>query len=249
MELQDKVAIITGGGTGIGKTTAQLFAAEGATVVIAGRRAALLEETAAEIRRAGGRVTAISTDVTDPAEVDRLFIETERLLARIDILLTCAGVFISGKETQDFTLEEWDRTMGINFRGTMLCSTRVVPYLKKAGGGIIINCTSVSGRMAQRRQTPYNVSKAAVEMMAKCMALELGPYNIKVNTICPGLTETGMAAGQIAARGRDACVRPNAIKRLGLPMDTAQAALYLASDRAAWITGTSLVVDGGYSSR
>ena len=249
MELQGKVAVITGGGSGIGRATAALFAAEGANVVIAGRRGELLAAAAAEIRGAGGEVAPVAADVTDPAAVDRLFGETERRYGRIDILLTCAGVFVSGKETQDFTLEEWDRAMSVNFRGTMLCSTRVVPFLRKAGGGTIINCTSVSGRVAQRKQTPYNVSKAAVEMMAKCMALELGPYNIRVNTICPGLTETEMAAGQIAARGRDACVQPNAIKRLGLPADTAEAALYLASERASWVSGTSLVVDGGYSSR
>jgi NAD(P)-dependent dehydrogenase (short-subunit alcohol dehydrogenase family) len=131
----------------------------------------------------------------------------------------------------------------------MLCCARVVPFMKKAGGGSIINCTSVSARVAQRMQTPYNVSKAAIEMMSKCMALELGPDNIRVNTICPGLTETDMAAPQIAARGREACIQPNPLKRLGLPLDSAYAALYLASDRASWITGSSLVVDGGYSSR
>jgi NAD(P)-dependent dehydrogenase (short-subunit alcohol dehydrogenase family) len=249
MELANKVAVITGGGTGMGKATAALFAAEGAKVVIAGRRAQPLATTEAEVRGKGGTIAAVMTDITDSSAVRRLFSETERLFGRIDILFNNAGVFVSGKETQDFTEDEWDRTMNINFRGTMLCATRVVPYMKKIGGGIILNCTSVSGRVAQRMQTPYNVSKAAVEMMSKCMALELGKYHIRVNSICPSLTDTDMAAPQIAARGREACAQTHPLQRLGEPMDIAYAALYLVSDRASWVSGNSLSVDGGYSSR
>jgi NAD(P)-dependent dehydrogenase (short-subunit alcohol dehydrogenase family) len=249
MELANRVAAITGGGTGIGKATAGLFAAEGAKVVIAGRREQPLATTVEEVRAKGGEIVALSTDISDSTAVRRLFSETERLFGRIDILFNNAGIFISGRETQDFTEEEWDRTMNINFRGTMLCSTCVVPYMKRTGGGVIINCTSVSGRVAQRMQTPYNVSKAAVEMMSKCMALELGKYNIRVNSICPSLTDTDLAAAQIAARGREACAQAHPIQRLGKPMDIAYAALYLASDRASWVSGNSLSVDGGYSSR
>ena len=249
MELQNKVAIITGGGTGMGKATATLFASEGAKVVIAGRREQPLAKTEAEVREKGGTIVAIVTDIADPIAVRNLFSETEKVFGRIDILLDNAGIFVSGKETQDFTEEEWDRTMNINFRGTMLCATRVVPHMKKIGGGVIINCTSVSGRVAQRMQTPYNVSKAAVEMMSKCMALELGKYHIRVNSICPSLTDTDMAAAQIAARGREACAQTHPLQRLGEPQDIAYAALYLASDRASWVSGNSLSVDGGYSSR
>ncbi len=249
MELQDRVAVITGGGTGIGRACAELFASEGAKVVIAGRREASLQSTVAHVRGRGGTIIACSTDVTDSAAVRRLFAEAEKAFGRIDILFNGAGVFVSGKETQDFTEEEWDRVIGINFRGTMLCCSCVVPSMKRNGGGVIISCTSVSGRVAQRMQTPYNVSKAAVEMLCKCMALELGKYNIRVNTICPGLTDTDMAAGQIAARGREACAQQHPIARLGTPADIAAAALYLASDRASWISGNSLTIDGGYASR
>ena len=249
MELENRVAVVTGGGTGIGKAAAALFAAEGARVVIAGRREQPLAAAVTEVRARGGEIAAVTTDVTDARAVQKLFSEAEKLFGKIDILLTCAGVFVSGKETQEFSEEEWDRTMSVNFRGAMLCCTRVVPFMQKNGGGSIITCTSVSGRVAQRMQTPYNVSKAAIEMMSKCMALELGRYNIRVNSICPGLTETDMAAPQIATRGREACILPNPIKRLGLPMDSAYAALYLASEKASWISGSSLVVDGGYSSR
>jgi NAD(P)-dependent dehydrogenase (short-subunit alcohol dehydrogenase family) len=247
MELKDRVAIITGGGTGMGKATAALFAAEGAKVVIAGRREAPLRQTVDEITKAGGAIMFVKTDVTDTKQVQALIAKTVKKFGRIDILFNNAGVFISGKETQDFTEEEWDRTMDANFRGTLLCSRYAVPHMKLTGGGVIINCTSVSGKMAQRMQTPYNVSKAAVEMMSKCMALELGQYSIRVNTICPSLTDTDMAAGHFAAHGREFFAKMHPIQRVGSPMDVAWAALYLASEKASWVTGNSLYVDGGYA--
>lgn len=249
MELKDKVAIITGGGTGMGKATAMLFAREGAKVVIAGRREPTLKNAVEEVTRDGGRIAFVVTDITDSKGVQELFRKTQELFGKIDILFNNAGAFLSGKETQDFTEEEWDRIMNANFRGTMLCSKYVVPYMKTNGSGVIINCTSVSGKMAQRMQTPYNVSKAAVEMMAKCMALELGQYNIRVNTICPSLTDTDMAAGHFAAHGREFFAKMHPIQRVGHAMDIAYAALYLASDKASWISGNSLYVDGGYSAR
>ena len=167
----------------------------------------------------------------------------------IGILFNNAGIFISGKETQDYLDAEWERILRANFWGTMLCSRAVIPHFRKNGGGVIINCTSVSGRMAQRMQTPYNVSKAAVEMMSKCMALELGPYRIRVNTICPSMTDTDMAANAIATRGRETIAGNHPLRRLGTPDDIAEGALYLASDRSSWVTGTSLAVDGGVACR
>jgi len=249
MDLEKKIAVITGGGTGIGKATALLFAREGAAVVLAGRRAEPLERTAREITKAGGRALAVVTDVSDPAQVRRLFEQAEQAFGRIDILFNNAGVFITGKEAHDFTEEEWERVMRVNFWGTLHGAKYVVPYLKKAGGGVIINCSSVSGRVAQRMQSPYNVSKAAIEMMSKCMALELGPSKIRVNTICPNMTETDMAAPALANKGRETYVNAYPLRRLGQPDDIAQAALYLASDRSSWVSGNSLFVDGGSSCR
>ena len=249
MDLEKKIAVITGGGTGIGKATALLFAREGAAIVLAGRRPEPLERTAQEITKAGGRAAAVVTDVSEPAQVKRLFERAEQAFGRIDILFNNAGVFITGKEAHDFTEEEWERVMRVNFWGTLYGTKYVVPYLKKAGGGVIINCSSVSGRVAQRMQAPYNVSKAAIEMMSKCMALELGPSRIRVNTICPNMTETDMAAPALAAKGRETYENAYPLRRLGQPGDIAEAALYLASDRSSWVSGNSLFVDGGSSCR
>jgi NAD(P)-dependent dehydrogenase (short-subunit alcohol dehydrogenase family) len=245
MELENKVAIITGGGTGIGKATALLFAREGGAVVLAGRRRGPLSDTAAEIVKSGGRAEVVVTDITDAAQVRALFDSAVAAFGKIDILFNNAGVFISGKPAHEYGEEEWERIMRVNFYGTLLCSKYVVPHLVRNGGGVIINCSSVSGRVPQRMQAPYNVSKAAIEMMSKCMSLELGPSNIRVNTICPNLTESDMSANAIAINGREKIESTIPLRRLGQPEDTAYAALYLASDRASWVSGNSLSVDGG----
>jgi NAD(P)-dependent dehydrogenase (short-subunit alcohol dehydrogenase family) len=247
MQLKNKVAIVTGGGTGIGKATALLFAREGARVVVAGRREAPLKQTVEEISKERGEASFITTDVTDSGQVKKLLEQTAAKYGRIDILFNNAGAFLSGKEAHDFTEAEWEQMLNVNFRSALLCSKYVVPYLRKSGGGSIINCTSVSGNKAQGMQAPYNVSKAAVEMMSKCMALDLGKYNIRVNTVCPSLTETDMAAHLIEKVGKQAFANMHPLKRIGMPMDIAQAVLYLASDNAGWVSGTSLFVDGGYT--
>lgn len=247
MELKDKVAIITGGGTGMGKATALLFASEGAKVVVAGRREQPLKETVEEILNLGGKATYVLTDITNSLQVQNLFAETENKFGKIDILFNNAGIFICGKQAHEFTEDEWDNTLNVNLRGMILCSKYIVPYMKKNHYGVIINCTSVSGRVAHRMQAPYNVSKAACEMLTKIMALELGPDNIRVNSICPSMTETDMAAGAIASRGREAIAKDHPLNRMGQPKDIAYAALYLASERASWVSGISLPVDGGTS--
>jgi len=249
MELENKVAVITGGGTGIGKATALLFASEGASLVLAGRRKEPLQQAVDEIGRRGGKADFVVADVTESGQVQRMLDHAAATYGKIDILFNTAGLFISGKESHDYTEEEGEKVMRVNFWGTLLGSKYVVPHLKRNGGGLILNCTSVSGRVAQRMQTPYNTSKAAIEMMSKCMALELGPYKIRVNTICPSLTETDMTAKVIATRGRETMENFHPLRRLGQPRDIAYAALYLASDRASWVSGNSLSVDGGYSSR
>jgi len=245
MELEGKVAVITGGGTGIGRATALLFAAEGASVIVAGRREGPLRETVDQIVRNGGRAGAVVADVTDASQARELIERSVELFGGIDILFNCAGVFVKDMASHEYSEEEWDRVLSTNLRGAFVCSKYAVPVLKSRGGGVIINCTSVSAHLAQCGQTPYNVSKAGLEMLSKCMARELGYANIRVNTICPSMTETDMAADAIARRGIDAIAGDHPIRRIGQPMDCAQAALYLASERASWVSGNSLFVDGG----
>jgi 3-oxoacyl-[acyl-carrier protein] reductase len=248
MQLRQRVALVTGGGSGIGRATAVLFAREGARVMVTGRRRDALQAVVSEITADGGSAALHVADVADAEQVRGLVDETLRLHGRIDILSNNAGVFKKGKEAHEFTEEEWREIHDVNFNGTRLCSTHVIPHMKKTGG-VIINCTSVSGRVPQRGQAPYNVSKAAVEMMSKCMALELGKYNIRVNTICPSMTDTEMAAPYLVGASRQATADGHPIKRIGTALEMAQAALYLASDAASWISGNSLHVDGGYSCR
>ena len=247
MELSGKVAVITGGGTGIGKAIATLFAQEGAKVMIAGRREEPLRQTCGEITTEGGEAEYVVTDASQSVQVQGLFEQTAASFGKIDILVNNAAVFVKGKQGHEFSEEEWETVLNTNLKSVILCSRYAIPYLKQ-NGGVILNVTSVSAHLAQRLQMPYNVSKAAVEMLSKCMALELGPSNVRVNTICPSMTETDMAALAIATKGREAIGNDHPLRRMGQPMDSAQAALYLASDRASWVSGNSLFVDGGITS-
>ena len=247
MELSGKVAVITGGGTGIGKAIATLFAREGAKVMIAGRREEPLRQTRDEIAADGGEAHYAVTDVSQSAQVQSLLEQTAASFGKLDILVNNAAVFVKGKQGHEFSEEEWDTVLDANLKSVILCSRYAVPYLKETRG-VILNVTSVSAHLAQRLQMPYNVSKAAVEMLSKCMALELGPSGVRVNTICPSMTETDMAATAIANKGREAIGNDHPLRRMGQPMDSAQAALYLASDRASWVSGNSLFVDGGITS-
>ena len=245
MELSDRVAVITGGGTGIGKAIATLFAQEGAKVMIAGRREDPLRQTCDEIAASGGVAKYRVADVSQSQQVQSFLMQTVQEFGRLDILVNNAAIFVKGELGHEFSEEVWEDVLDTNLNSVILCSRYAIPYLQQNKGGVILNITSVSAHVAQRRQMPYNVSKAAVEMLSKCMALELGPSNIRVNTICPSMTDTEMAANAIAKRGREAIGNEHPIARMGQPMDSAQAALYLASDRASWVSGNSLFVDGG----
>ena len=247
MELSGKVAGVTGGGTGIGKAIAALFAQEGAKIMVAGRREEPLRQTCGEIMAGGGEARYEVTDASRSQEVQRLFDRTGEAFGKLDILVNNAAVYVKGKRGHEFTEEEWDAVLDANLKSVILCSRAAVPFLTQSGG-VILNVTSVSAHLAQRLQMPYNVSKAAVEMLSKCMALELGPSGVRVNTICPSMTDTDMATGAIARKGREAIAQEHPIRRMGEPLDCAQAALYLASDRASWVSGNSLFVDGGYVS-
>jgi NAD(P)-dependent dehydrogenase (short-subunit alcohol dehydrogenase family) len=249
MKLKEKVAIITGGGTGIGRATASAFAKEGAKVVISGRKVEPLEETADMIRSKGGDVRYISIDVSKSFEVKNLVNETINIYGKIDILYNNAAIYEgNGKSILDLSEEEWDKMISVNLKGTFLCTKYTLPHMIKNGGGVIINCSSIAGHVALRNQCAYNTSKGGVELFTKSMALDLSQYNIRVNAVCPGWIEIDKNREDITNR-KDEILKMHPIGRIGQPEDVANAVLFLASDDSSWMTGTSLMIDGGYTSQ
>lgn len=249
MRLKDKVAIITGGGTGIGRATAILFARAGAGVMIVGRRLKPLEETINMIKSEGGKAIYLSVDVSKADDVKRMVEETVKAYGKIDILYNNAGVFIGvGKTIQELSEEEWDTAMSIDLKAVFLCSKYVIPHMIKNGGGVIINCSSISGHIGQRKQGAYNAAKGGVELLTRCMALDFAEYKIRVNAVCPAWVEIDFNKDDIKRR-KDEILKMHPIGRLGQPEDVAHAVLYLASDESSWVTGTSLMVDGGYTAQ
>lgn len=247
--LSDKVAIITGAGTGIGRAIAFALAAEGAHVALLGRRMQLVQTVAREI---GDSAIAIQADVSKKSEIDLSLEETVGHFGRLTTVVNNAGVLRIGTAEQ-ISEEQWDETFNTNVRAVWRLSTAALPYLRKAGGGSIINIASVLGLNGARNRAAYAASKGAVVLLTKCMAIDHGAENIRVNAICPGFVETELteavfrqAADPEAVRRERTAVHP--IGRLGKPEDVAGLAVYLASDESTWTTGAVLAVDGGYLS-
>src|SRR5579871_1465231 len=186
--LQNKVAIITGGGAGIGRATCELFAEEGAAVVIAERDASTGRGVAEQIQKKGGQALFVQTDVADEASIERMVAEAVRVYGRLNILVNNAAVFVlRGIEA---TPEEWRQILDVNVIGPALVAKHVVPHMRKAGGGAIVNLGSISSFIAQPQFVTYNATKAAVANMTRCMALDLAADNIRVNAVAPGAVWT-----------------------------------------------------------
>jgi NAD(P)-dependent dehydrogenase (short-subunit alcohol dehydrogenase family) len=248
MQLEGKVAIVTGGASGIGRATAFLFAHEGATVAIADVNQAAGQQVADEIARAGGRVFFETVDVTSAADCRRLVVRTILDFGRIDVLFNNAGI-IRRATVMDLKEDDWDRVMAVNVKSIYLLSREVIPHMEKQGAGSIVNTASGWGLAGGAKAAVYCASKGAVVLLTKAMAIDHGP-RIRVNCICPGDTDTRMLHAEAAQVGEDvarfladAAKRP--LGRVGSPEEIAQAVLYLASDASSFVTGTSLVVDGG----
>ena len=247
--LAGKVALITGGASGIGRATGSLFAREGAAVAIVD-----IDETGAgavvqSIIDAGGRAISIRCDVTQAADCSRAVQQTVDELGGLDVLFNNAGI-IRRANVVETGEEEWDRVMAVNVKSIFLLSKYAIPIMAQAGGGVIINTGSGWGLVGGRNAVSYCASKGAVVNMTRAMALDHGEQNIRVNCICPGDTDTPMLREEARQLGEtderflaEAAQRP--LRRIGRPEDIAQAALYLASHAASFITGTVLVVDGG----
>jgi dihydroanticapsin dehydrogenase len=251
--LGGKVAVITGAADGIGRATAELFAREGSAVVIADVDVEKGRAVAREIAAGGGRALFVETDVADEPGIVRMVAEAVRTFGKIDLLVNNAAIFVL--RGIDATVEEWRRILDVNVVGTSLVTKHVVPEIRKAGGGAIVNLGSISSFIAQPQFVTYNATKAAIATMTRCMALDLAPDNIRVNAVCPGTVWTQIVERLSREKGMDrkaadadpAWGGASMLKRIADPSEIASAILFLASDDASYVTGAHLMVDGGYT--
>ena len=244
-------ALITGGGTGIGRATAALFSREGAKVMVSGRRRPELEETVREVQRAGGTAGYVQGDVSTQRDAEHMVEQAVTTLGGLDILVNNAGIIVRNASVTAVSVDDWERVLNIDLTGVFLVSRFALQHMVKAAqGGAIVNVSSVSGIMGDPNMAPYNAAKGGVNLLTKNMALDYAPRGIRVNSVCPGRIATPMPKSRLkpgddweqvlAQWGKNI-----PLGRIGQPEDVAQAILFLASDEAAWITGTTLVVDGG----
>jgi NAD(P)-dependent dehydrogenase (short-subunit alcohol dehydrogenase family) len=248
MRLVHKVAIVTGGGTGIGAAIARTFAREGARVAITGRRKERLDEVTDEIAAAGGHALGVPGSVTDEADVQRAVQATLATFGRIDVLVNNAGSVLHAGPLHETADEIWDGVMDVFLKGVFRFSRAVIPHMQGQGGGSIVNIGSVLGLKASLAFPvhPYAVAKAGVAMLTKTIAVHYAKDGIRCNCVAPALTETPLTETRLKDPAvRQAMEAQYPLGRLGSPHDVAQAVLHLASDDAAWTTGTVLAVDGG----
>jgi NAD(P)-dependent dehydrogenase (short-subunit alcohol dehydrogenase family) len=245
--LAGKAALVTGAARGIGRAIATLFAEHGARVAVADVLPAQAQAVAEGINAARkGHAIALHLDVTDPQSVQQAVDATVAQFGRIDILVNNAGI-LRPHLIVDFPLEDWDLIFRVNVRGTFLCAQAAARKMIGQGGGCIINMSSASGKKADREESAYCASKAAVIGLTRCLALELGPHGIRANAILPGATDTEMLRGLIdqVPGVREELLAKTPLGKMADPRDQANAALFLASDLASHITGEQLVVSGG----
>lgn len=242
----NKVVVVTGATSGIGKATAEAFAQEGATVVFNGRRAELGQQIEAAIRAQGGEAAFIQTDVRDPNQIVRFFQEVGDRYGRLDIAFNNAGIVSPNAPSAEQTLEDWSDVMNTNARGYWLCMKEEIPMMLSQGGGSIINNSSVSGKVGFANIMPYSMSKHAIVGLTKCAALEYGPQNIRINAFSPGGVDTPMRRQAILAQNGDPTTPPpNMPERINTSYEMARVVMMLASDDATSILGTDIDVTTG----
>jgi len=251
MRLANKIALITGAGSGLGRESALLFAAEGAAIAAADLNIDSAKETASDVIAAGGKAIALRVDVSDENEVRAMVDATIAQLGVPDVLYNNAGTigksgFLSSMETEVF-----DRVIAVNLRGVFLGMKHALPHMARRGGGAVINQASAAGLVGIRGSAAYCASKAGVISLTKVAALEYARYKIRVNCICPGLIDTPMAQelrmGELDPRSEDTMKRISPFARMGTPEEIARTALFLASDDSTYATGAVFVIDGGWT--
>ncbi|HKT62109.1 SDR family NAD(P)-dependent oxidoreductase [Burkholderia anthina] len=246
MRFENKVAIVTGGASGIGEATVRAFAREGASVVIADLtdKGAQL---AADVIENGGRAVYIETDVTDSEAVQNLIARTVRIYGRVDIMFANAGIADDARIEQ---LDEsaWKKTIDINLTGVYLCDKYAIQHMHAQGGGVIVNCGSIHSHVGKSGVTAYAAAKGGVKLLTQTLAIDYGQHNIRVNAVCPGYIDTPLLKNVPDAQ-KQALAALHPMGRLGKADEVANAVLFLASDEASFINGSSLMVDGGYTAQ
>ncbi|HKE08268.1 MAG TPA: SDR family NAD(P)-dependent oxidoreductase [Candidatus Acidoferrum sp.] len=247
--LMGKMAVITGGGTGIGQAIALAFAREGAKVAVVGRRLEKLRETVQLLRQEGYDGVLLQCDVTHARETERAIEAAEDEFGKVNILVNNAGT-LSVSTIESITEQEWDHVMATNVKGPFLMSRAVLPAMRRAGGGSIINIGSILGIAAIRDRAAYCASKGGVTMLTKAMALDHAEDHIRVNCLCPSIVESDMtqnlfAETEAGRKARDFRLSTIPLGRFGKPNDIAGLAVFFASDESSWMTGTVIPVDGG----
>lgn len=253
LKLNEKVALITGGTTGIGYSTALLFLQNGAKVVITGRTRESGGEAIRKLRRQGFKACSfIQGDVSKPADAERMIKETIRLYGKIDVLFNNAGIWISGAAERT-SEADWDKVIGINLKGCFLCSKYAIPHLKKTKG-VIINTASCDGLVGEPDAVAYCASKGGVVLLTKAMALDCAKYGVRVNCVCPGyvltrMLEVDLPQGMSIDEYIGIISKEHPIERIAEPEEIARAVLFLASEDSSFVTGVALPVDGGYTAK
>ncbi len=255
MELEGKVAIVTGAGRGIGRAISKVLAREGAAVTLAARSMDRLNATAGEIQGDGGRCLVVHTDVSSEGSVNQMFRETIDELGTVDILVNNSGIAGPTALCEETTVEDWNETFAVNVIGPFLCAKAVLPLMKEKRYGRIVNISSMSGKRPLVMRTPYTSSKMAVMGFTRTLAHEVGEYGITVNSVCPGATSgeridnvirnLAESQGRTEEDVRSDFTGPSALKTLVDPEDTAEVVCFLASERAAHLTAQDINVTAG----
>jgi NAD(P)-dependent dehydrogenase (short-subunit alcohol dehydrogenase family) len=252
--VQGRVAIVTGGSLGIGRAVCELLAKEDARVAITDVLDKEGTAIADEIRRSGGQARYEHLDVVNEEDVSTVFARVAKDWGRIDILVNNAGISGATKPTDQLTETEWDRVQAVNVKGPFFCTKHSIPHMRKAGGGSIVNLSSIYGLVGSTGSAAYHASKGALRLMTKTDAITYAPDRIRVNSVHPGFIWTPMVENYLKIlgdvnEGRKALDKAHPLGHVGEPMDVAYGILYLASDESKFVTGSELVIDGGYTAR